>query len=61
MDKAGKVQVLSELFDLINMYYEERDLPTEDNDYFTKLEHYCKVLDLDFNEVKQKFELNNIF
>lgn len=53
--------MLSELFDLINMYYEERDLPTEDNDYFTKLEHYCKVLDLDFNEVKQKFELNNIF
>jgi hypothetical protein len=58
MDKVARVQVLLELFELINMYYEERDMPNEENDFFIKVENYCKLLDLDFSEFKKKFGLN---
>ncbi|MEK3644457.1 hypothetical protein NSS70_07105 [Aeribacillus sp. FSL K6-2848] len=31
MDKVEKVKVLSQLFDLINYYYEYRDQPADDH------------------------------
>ncbi|MBP1153685.1 MULTISPECIES: hypothetical protein [unclassified Paenibacillus] len=57
MDKVEKVRVLSELFELINMYYVDRDQPTEENNFFKKVEYCCSLLDLDFNELKKEFEL----
>ncbi|MEK8130385.1 hypothetical protein WMW72_20980 [Paenibacillus filicis] len=60
MDKVKRVEVLAELFGLINLYYVERDQPTEENNFFSKVEDCCNQLDLDFNEVKRVFELNSI-
>lgn len=57
MDKVEKVKVFSELFELINIYYVERDQPTEENTFFIKVENCCSLLDLDFNEFKKVFEL----
>jgi hypothetical protein len=57
MDKAEKVKVFAELFDLIKMYYVERDQPSEGNDFFTRVERCCNILDLDFIELKKEFEL----
>jgi hypothetical protein len=60
MDKMKKVEVVAELFGLINLYYVERDQPTEENNFFVKVEACCNQLDLDFNEVKRVFELNSL-
>ncbi|MCR8635126.1 hypothetical protein [Paenibacillus radicis (ex Xue et al. 2023)] len=60
MDKVERVKVLSELYELINMYYVERDQPSEENNFFAKVENCCKQLDLDFDELKKVFELNSI-
>lgn len=57
MDKTHKVQMLSELFDLLNMYYEERDLPNGENDFFGKVEACCQALELDYTEFKKIFGL----
>ncbi|MBP1154487.1 MULTISPECIES: hypothetical protein [unclassified Paenibacillus] len=58
MNKVEKVKVLSELFDLINMYYVARDLPSEENDFFMEVEKCCILLDLDYTELKNVFGLN---
>lgn len=58
MNKVEKVKVLSELFDLINMYYVARDLPSEENDFFTEVEKCCNLLDVDYTELKNIFGLN---
>jgi hypothetical protein len=60
MDKIEKVKVLSELFDLINLYYVERDLPYTENNFFTQVENCCDLLDLDFSELKKVFELKSV-
>ncbi|MFD0677726.1 MULTISPECIES: hypothetical protein [unclassified Paenibacillus] len=60
MDKVERVKVLSELYELINMYYVERDQPSEENNFFAKVENCCNQLDLDFDELKKVFELNSI-
>ncbi|NOU92469.1 hypothetical protein GC093_04360 [Paenibacillus sp. LMG 31456] len=60
MDKVERVKVVSELYELINMYYVERDQPSEENNFFAKVEICCKQLDLDFDELKKVFELNSI-
>jgi hypothetical protein len=57
MDKAEKVKVFAELFDLIKMYYVERDQPSDGNDFFIRVERCCNILDLDFIELKKEFEL----
>lgn len=57
MNQVEKVQVALELFELINMYYAERDQPTEENDFFVRVEKCCEQLDLDFQELKKVFEL----
>ena len=57
MDQVARVKVVSELFGLINTYYVERDLPTEENNFFERLRVCCELLDLDVEEVKNVFEL----
>lgn len=59
MDKVEKVKVLSELFDLVNMYYVERDQPIEENNFFKQVENCCNLLDLDFVELKKVLGLNS--
>lgn len=56
MEKS-KVDIVSELFDLLNLYYEERDLPNEGMDFYEKVENCCRALDLDYGEFKQIFGL----
>ena len=58
MDKVERVKVVEELFDLINLYYVERDQPAKENNFFEKVENCCNLLDLDFNELKTVFNLN---
>lgn len=58
MDKVERVKVLLELFDLINMYYVERDQPIVEDNFFEKVEHCCDLLDLDFSELKKVMGLN---
>jgi len=60
MDKIERVKVVSELFELINMYYVERDQPSEENNFFEQVQRCCDQLDLDFNELKKVFELHSI-
>jgi hypothetical protein len=60
MNKVEKVKAFSELFELINMYYVERDQPSEENNFFSKVENCCDLLELDFAELKKAFELNSL-
>jgi hypothetical protein len=57
MDKVEKVKVALELFELINSYYINRDMPTDEDNFFIKVENCCDRLDLDFNEFKKEFSL----
>jgi len=55
MDKVKKV---AELFELVRYYYEYRDRPMQENmDFFAEVEDCCRVLGLDFEEVKREFKL----
>jgi hypothetical protein len=60
MNKVEKVKAFSELFELINMYYVERDQPSEEDNFFAKVENCCDLLELDFEELKKAFELNSL-
>lgn len=60
MNKIERVKVFSELFELITMYYVDRDHPAEENNFFEKVENYCDLLDLDFDELKKVFELHSM-
>ncbi|MDQ0412312.1 hypothetical protein [Mesobacillus stamsii] len=56
MDKVKKV---AELFDLVQYYYEYRDQPMKENmNFFAEVEDCCRVLDLDFEELKREFKLD---
>jgi hypothetical protein len=56
MKKVEKVKVFAELYELVNYYYENRDLPVDgDFDFSKKAEECCKILDLDFNEFLNEF------
>jgi hypothetical protein len=57
VDKVERVNAISELFDLINVYYVERDQPFEMN-FFEEVERYCVLLELDFGEFKKVFKLD---
>ncbi|WP_174727374.1 hypothetical protein [Mesobacillus harenae] len=58
MDKSSKVKAVSELFELVLYYYDNRDQPVNENfDFFTKVENCCIKLDLDFEEFKKEFNL----
>jgi hypothetical protein len=58
MNSAEKVKVFSELYELVNYYYENRDRPVDQNfNFFGKVEKCCGELDLDVNEFKKEFKL----
>ena len=60
MDKVEKVKVISELYELINYYRENRDQPVNgDFNFFEKVENCCNLLDLDFEEFKKEFKLTS--
>jgi hypothetical protein len=52
-----KTKAFFELYNLINYYYEHRDQPNDDFDFFNNVEKYCKILELDFNDFKKEFNL----
>ena len=59
MNSVDKVKVFSELYELVNYFYEYRDQPVkEDFNFFEKAEKCCELLDLDFNEFKKEFKIN---
>jgi hypothetical protein len=58
LDKVEKVKKISELFDLVQYYYEYRDLPSKGNeDFFSKVQDCCQALEIDFTEFKSEFKL----
>lgn len=58
MDKVEKVKIFSELYELINYYYEYRDQPVDQHfNYFNKVEKCCHLLDLDYKEFLKEFKL----
>lgn len=62
MDKGQKVQAFTELFDLINVYREERDVPIDELStkvFFEKVEKCCEILDLDYSTFKNSFGLKD--
>ncbi|MEQ6390638.1 hypothetical protein RZN22_15175 [Bacillaceae bacterium S4-13-58] len=59
---TNRVDTFHELFELILYFYEYRDRPVEDGyDFFGEVKKCCEKLDLDFNEVVEKFELKQPF
>lgn len=59
---TSRVETFHELFELILYYYEYRDRPVEDGfDFFGEVKKCCHKLDLDYDELVQKFELKQIF
>ncbi|YCI78861.1 hypothetical protein M1D47_09930 [Bacillus sp. R1-10] len=58
MKKSEKIKAFSELYNLINFYYENRDKPNTDFDFFNEVQNYCNILELDFSEFKEEFKLN---
>ncbi|WP_219837713.1 hypothetical protein [Paenibacillus sp. R14(2021)] len=54
MDKNERVIVLLNMYKLVNLYYEERDLPN-DIDIFKELDQYCSLLEVDFTEFRKQF------
>ena len=57
MENISKVKAFYELYQLINFYYENRDQPNSNIDFFKEVDNYCNILDLDAAEFKEKFNL----
>ncbi|SDJ53076.1 hypothetical protein [Salimicrobium halophilum] len=58
MAQLTNVQAFKELFSLIDYYSENRDQPADpDFDFFEHVKNYCDQLDLDYEEFKQVFGL----
>lgn len=61
MNKTEKVKAFAELYGLINYYYENRDLPVDQNfDFYKEIEKLCEALDLDYNAFIQEFRLSTL-
>jgi len=59
MNKVEKVKILSELYELIDYYYDYRDQPVEpDFHFYDKVEKCCAQLELDFEEVLNEFKIS---
>ncbi|OLS39208.1 hypothetical protein [Bacillus sp. MRMR6] len=59
MNKVEKVKVFSELFELVNYYYENRDQPVHAGFNFSeKVEECCELLGLDVKEFLKEFKIN---
>jgi hypothetical protein len=58
MDKVERVKRISELFELVQYYYEYRDQPmAESFNFEAKVQTCCHALDLDFTEFVKEFKL----
>ena len=57
MENVKKEKAFYELYQLINFYYENRDQPNSEFDFFKEVEKYCNILEMDFSEFKQQFNL----
>jgi len=54
----NKEEALVELYNLIDFYYENRDLPVEkDFDFFGEIKECCEILEVDSATVINKFKL----
>lgn len=59
MNKVDRAKKASELFDLVNYYYENRDRPvSKDFDFYEKIKDCCLVLDIDLVEFKKEFKID---
>lgn len=59
MNSVEKVKALSELYHLVNFYYEHRDHPVESGfDFFENIQVICDDLGVDFSEFKKEFKLD---
>jgi len=59
MEKTSKAKVFSELYDLMVFYSENRDQPVgKDFDFFRDVKRLCEGLELDYDEFKKEFNLN---
>lgn len=57
----NKEEALVELYNLIDFYYENRDLPVEkDFDFFGKIEECCEILEVDNATIIKNFKLQII-
>lgn len=53
-----KEKALVELYELIDFYYENRDLPVEPGfNFFEQVEEKCNALDVDYETVIKEFHL----
>jgi len=58
MNNVDRAKTFKELFDLITFYFENRDLPVDsDFDFFKEVESFCVKLDLDYETIKDEFNL----
>lgn len=58
MNKVEKVKRISELFELVQYYYEYRDQPTEESfNFAARVMDCCNALDLDYEEFTKEFKL----
>ena len=54
----NKEEALVELYNLIDFYYENTDLPVEkDFDFFGEIKECCEILEVDSATVINKFKL----
>lgn len=57
----SKEKALVELYELIDFYYENRDLPVSpDFNFYEQVEEKCSVLDVDYNTVLKEFNLKSL-
>jgi len=56
-----KEKALVELYDLLDFFYENRDLPVNaDFDFYKQVKKKCEILDVDYDTVIKEFKLKSI-
>lgn len=56
-----KEKALVELYDLLDFFYENRDLPVQaDFDFYTQVREKCEILDVDYDTIIKEFKLKSI-
>ena len=56
-----KEKALVELYDLLDFFYENRDLPVKaDFDFYTQVKEKCEVLNVDYDTVIKEFKLKSL-
>ena len=59
MAKDPRVEAFSKLHSLIVFYSEYRDRPVEEGfDFFQEVKNCCEILDLDYEDLKNEFQLS---